>query len=138
MLPSPSHALSSPQMPLHPRHCVLSSPRMPLLSPQKPLSISQKLSSLPQMTFHSADGHSFRGEWSFSSREETFFYRLKPVNRRIIHVQRHTERVHSIITYSWRGIEHTQCRKRCSREPNGSCYPRIETVFTANSPPFTA
>ena len=61
--------------------------------------------------------------------EVTFFRRIESVNRRIVHVHLHDERVHSVIVLSPRGIGRTQCRKESSREQSGSYYPRIGSVI---------
>jgi len=81
-----------------------------------------------KMTFHSNDGRTFCGQCSSIHRKITSFRRMMSVNRRMIHVQRHDERVHLANVHSQRGIGRTQCRKMSSREQNGSCYPRNESV----------
>ena len=81
------------------------------------------------MTIHSGDVSVIRGKWSFFHREETLFYRMMPVNRRIVPVQRHAEHVHPANARSPCGLGHTQCRKVSSPGQRGSCSPRDATLI---------
>src|SRR5258706_11005151 len=82
-----------------------------------------------KITSHSADGPTFCDECYFFPSEEMFFLRNVSVNRRMIHVHRHDERVHSANAHSSRGIGHTQCRKVSSPEQSRSCYPRSGSII---------
>ena len=57
------------------------------------------------------------------------FRRMMSVNRRMMHVQCHDERVHLANVHSQRGIGCTQCRKVSSPAQNESSCPRVVSVI---------